>query len=59
MQVVKTIVEIKQDMGNNETLTKKGVYLLADNSYFWVTLTQSGTCKKLETAMKKAKIVKA
>jgi hypothetical protein len=54
MKVLKTLGEIKIDLGNNESQVKKGVYLLNDNTFFWITPTQSGTCKQLKTALKKA-----
>lgn len=54
MKVLKTLAEVKIDLGNNESAVKKGVYLLDDNTFLWVTSTQSGTCKQLKTAMKKA-----
>lgn len=54
MKVSKTLAEVKIDLGNNESVVKKGVYLLDDNTFLWMTLTQSGTCKQLKTAMKKA-----
>ena len=48
-----TIKEIKLHSNSNETLTRKGVYQVEDG-YMWVTLTKSGYCKRLATAMKKA-----
>jgi len=56
MKVLKTLAEIKVDLGNNESQVKKGVYLLEDNSFLWMTFTQTGTCKQLKTALKKAKL---
>jgi len=54
MNIVKTIKEIKEDMGNNESAIEAGVYLTSNNDYMWCTYSQSGTCKKLATAMRKA-----
>lgn len=51
---MKTIKEIKINMGNNESAIKSGVYQNDDGSFSWVTLTKSGNCKRLATAMKKA-----
>lgn len=51
---MKAIKIVSVDMGNNETAIARGVYQNDDGSYFWVTFTRSGTCKKLATAMKKA-----
>jgi hypothetical protein len=48
------IREKKVKMGNNETAIAKGVYQNNDGSFSWITFTRSGTCKKLETALKKA-----
>jgi len=49
-----TIKEIRDNMNNNESAVRKGVYQLLDGSFEWLTYTQSGTCKKLATAMRKA-----
>ena len=54
----KTIKEIKIDLGNNESVIGRGVYQNDDGSYFWITYSRSGVCKRLETAMKKAGIEK-
>ena len=51
---MKTIKEVKANMGNNETAIARGVYQNDDGSFSWITFTRSGTCKKLATAMKKA-----
>lgn len=50
----KTIKEIKMNMGNNESIIRAGVYQEADGTYRWLTATRCGSCKRLETAMKKA-----
>jgi Protein of unknown function (DUF1391) len=51
---MKTIKEIKIDMGNNESAISVGVYQNDDGSYTWITFTKSGNCKRLATAMEKA-----
>jgi hypothetical protein len=51
---MKTIKEIKMDQGNNESAIRAGVYQNQDGSFSWLTLTKSGICKRLETAMRKA-----
>ena len=53
MQILETIKEKKEDMGNNESAIESGVYLTSDG-YMWLTYSKSGTCKKLATAMRKA-----
>ena len=50
---MRAIKEIKEDMGNNESRIKAGIYLTDDNEYWWMTSTRSGVCKKLSTAIKK------
>ncbi|MDA3939616.1 MAG: hypothetical protein PF693_09935 [Spirochaetia bacterium] len=49
-----TIKEIRDDMNNNESAIRKGVYQLADGLFEWLTYTRSGECKKLSTAMRNA-----
>ncbi len=51
---MKVIREERTNINNNESLVKKGVYQESDGSYSWLTYTRTGTCKKLETAMRKA-----
>jgi len=53
MTTIKTITEKKQDMGNNESIVTAGIYLQKDGSYWWLTSTRSGYCKRLSTAQKK------
>jgi hypothetical protein len=53
MKVKKIIKETKENMGNNETRVIAGIYLTDDNEYWWITSVNSGTCKKLSTALKK------
>ena len=51
---MKTIKEIRLESGNNESAIVKGVYQENDGSYTWITLSRSGNCKRLATAMNKA-----
>ena len=51
---MKTIKEIRTNMGNNESAIARGVYQSDDGSFSWITFTRSGTCKTLKNAMKKA-----
>ncbi|MCP4395541.1 MAG: hypothetical protein GY804_14935 [Alphaproteobacteria bacterium] len=53
MQILETIKEIREDMGNNESAVEAGVYKTTEG-FMWVTYSQSGTCKRLATAIKKA-----
>ena len=49
------IKEEKTNLGNGETVVAKGVYFnTISKEYTWMTFTKSGSCKKLETAMRKA-----
>jgi len=50
MEIIK---EIRDDMQNNSSRIRKGVYK-TKTGFQWVTYTKSGECKKLQTAMKKA-----
>lgn len=56
MHTVKTIMVEREDMGNNETMILKGIYLQSDGSYSWLTSARSGNCKKLTTALKKVNL---
>jgi len=50
---MKTILEERTDMKNNDSVIKKGIYQLEDGSFEWMTYTRSGNCKTLKTALKK------
>ena len=54
---MRTVIEIKENMNNNESQIAKGIYQEKDGSYFWMTYTRSGNCKKLETAKRKIGII--
>lgn len=55
---MKTIYEASLEYGNNEGAIKAGIYQNADGSFFWLTLSRSGECKRLATAMKHARVSK-
>ncbi len=50
------ITVIKEEKTIDGFKTKRGVFFNDQtNEYEWLTLCQSGTCKTLKTAMKKAR----
>lgn len=53
MTIKKTITETRENLGNNESRVKAGIYLTTDNEYWWLTYTRSGVCKRLKTAQNK------
>ena len=50
MRITKTILEVREDLGNNESRVNRGIYLTDSNEYWWLTSTRSGVCKRLKTA---------
>lgn len=54
MHTAKTIHEETENLGNNETRVRRGVYQMSDGSFDWLTHTRSGNCKRLQAAMRKA-----
>jgi len=51
---METIREEKTDMGNGDFLIRKGVYKIKEG-YKWILYCKSGECKKLTTALRRAR----
>ena len=48
-----TIYEEKMELGNNDSMIKKGIYKEKNGSYTWMTAFRSGNVKLLKTAKRK------